>query len=172
MTRMTRSDEVRRVVCPGSFDPVTNGHIDIISRASQLFDEVVVAVGVNKSKSRARLFSAEERIAMLEKVCADFPNVTVAGFEGLLTSFCQERDIRAIVKGLRAVSDFDYELQMAQMNQRLSGIDTFFLSTSPQYSFLSSSLVKEVAKYGGDVSTMVPPIVAKRLRDRYGEEQP
>src|SRR5882757_6747950 len=104
---------VRRAVCPGSFDPVTNGHIDIISRAAHLFDEVVVAIGVNKAKSRARLFSAEERIAMLEKVCADFPNVTVAGFEGLLTTFCQERDIRAIVKGLRAVSDFDYELQMA-----------------------------------------------------------
>src|SRR3954465_10971711 len=109
MTQSEPDDEkrvIRRAVCPGSFDPVTNGHIDIIQRASQLFDEVVVAVGVNKSKSRARLFSAEERIAMLEKVCADFPNGTVAGFDGLLTTFCQERDIRSIVKGLRAVSDF------------------------------------------------------------------
>ena len=102
-----REHVVRRAVCPGSFDPVTNGHIDIISRASQLFDEVVVAVGINKSKSRARLFTAEERISMLEKVCAEFPNVTVAGFEGLLTTFCEEHGIRAIVKGLRAVSDFD-----------------------------------------------------------------
>ena len=148
---------MRRAVCPGSFDPVTNGHIDIIQRASQLFDEVVVAVGVNKSKSRARLFSAEERIAMLEKVCADFPNVTVAGFEGLLTTFCQERDIRAIVKGLRAVSDFDYELQMAQMNSSLVDVETVFIPTSPEWSFLASSLVKEVAMFGGDVSGLLPP---------------
>ena len=108
---MTQPDEqervIRRAVCPGSFDPVTNGHIDIISRASQLFDEVIVAVGVNKAKSRGRLFTPEERISMLEKVCADFPNVTVASFEGLLTTFCEERGIGAIVKGLRAVSDFD-----------------------------------------------------------------
>ena len=157
---------MRRVVCPGSFDPVTNGHIDIISRASQLFDEVVVAVGVNKSKSRARLFTAEERIAMLEKVCADFPNVTVAGFEGLLTTFCQERDIRAIVKGLRAVSDFDYELQMAQMNASLTGVETVFLPTSPDRGFVSSSLVKEVAGFGGDVSPFVPGFVHDALRDR------
>src|SRR6188508_580132 len=138
---MTQSDDpervIRRAVCPGSFDPVTNGHIDIISRASMLFDEVVVAVGINKSKSRARLFTAEERIQMLEKVCAEFPNVTVAGFEGLLTTFCEERGIRAIVKGLRAVSDFDYELQMAQMNKGLTdpdGIDTLFMPTSPEFS--------------------------------------
>jgi pantetheine-phosphate adenylyltransferase len=160
---------VRRAACPGSFDPVTNGHIDIISRASALFDEVVVAVGVNKSKADARLFSAEERIEMLEKVCAEFDNVTVVGFEGLLTTFCEERGIGAIVKGLRAVSDFDYELQMAQMNQQLTGIDTFFISTSPQYSFLSSSLVREVARFGGDVSKMVPPKVAKRLTERWAE---
>ena len=157
---------MRRAACPGSFDPVTNGHIDIISRASALFDEVVVAVGVNKSKSRARLFSAEERIAMLEKVCADFPNVTVAGFEGLLTTFCQERDIRAIVKGLRAVSDFDYELQMAQMNIGLSGVETLFMPTNPLYSFLSSSLVKDVSKWGGDVSPYVPDFVRDRLVTR------
>ena len=109
---------MRRAVCPGSFDPVTNGHLDIVSRASQLFDEVVVAVGVNKSKSR--LFSAEERIDMLTEACRDFPNVKVDSFSGLLTTFCQERDIIAIVKGLRAVSDFDYELQMAQMNSSLA----------------------------------------------------
>jgi pantetheine-phosphate adenylyltransferase len=161
--------DVRRAVCPGSFDPVTNGHIDIISRASQLFDEVVVAVGVNKSKARARLFTPEERIAMLEKVCADFPNVTVAGFEGLLTTFCQERDIRAIVKGLRAVSDFDYELQMAQMNSSLVDVETVFIPTSPEWSFLASSLVKEVAMFGGDVSGLLPPDVLTQLTERLAE---
>ncbi len=166
-----RSEEgqVRRVVCPGSFDPVTNGHIDIISRASQLFDEVVVAVGVNKAKSRARLFTAEERIDMLEKACTEFPNVTVSGFEGLLTTFCQERGIRAIVKGLRAVSDFDYELQMAQMNSSLVDVDTVFIPTSPEYSFLASSLVKEVAAFGGDVSKLLPPEVLERLTARLAE---
>ncbi len=160
---------MRRAVCPGSFDPVTNGHIDIIARASQLFDEVVVAVGVNKSKSRARLFTAEERMEMLEKVCADYPNVTVAGFEGLLTTFCEERGIRAIVKGLRAVSDFDYELQMAQMNSSLVDVETVFIPTSPEYSFLASSLVKEVAMFGGDVSSLVPAEVLVLLTERLAE---
>jgi pantetheine-phosphate adenylyltransferase len=163
------SDDVRRAVCPGSFDPVTNGHLDIIARASQLFDEVVVAVGVNKSKSRARLFTADERIEMLQKVCADFPNVSVAGFEGLLTTFCEERGIRAIVKGLRAVSDFDYELQMAQMNSSLVDVETVFIPTSPEYSFLASSLVKEVAMFGGDVSSLLPPDVLTRLTERLAE---
>ena len=137
---------MRRAVCPGSFDPVTNGHLDIVGRASQLFDEVVVAVGVNQSKSR--LFSAEERIAMLERACADFANVTVASFSGLLTDFCRRaRGIHAIVKGLRAVSDFDYELQMAQMNASLAGeVETVFMPTAPEYSFLASSLVKEVGR--------------------------
>src|SRR6476659_8101858 len=157
---------VRRAACPGSFDPVTNGHIDIISRASALFDEVVVAVGVNKSKADARLFSAEERIEMLEKVCADFPNVTVDGFDGLLTTFCEERGIGAIVKGLRAVSDFDYELQMAQMNSSLADVETVFIPTSPEYSFLASSLVKEVATFGGDVSQLLPPLVHELLVER------
>src|SRR6266567_3719530 len=114
---MTRSDTVRRAACPGSFDPVTNGHIDIISRASALFDEVVVAVGVNKSKKR--LFSAEERIEMLGEACSPYANVRIDSFDGLLTDFCKEHDVHAIVKGLRAVSDFDYELQMAQMNSSL-----------------------------------------------------
>ncbi len=159
---------MRKAVCPGSFDPVTNGHIDIVSRASQLFDEVVVAVGVNKSKAR-RLFSAEERMEMLEKVCAPFPNVSVAGFEGLLTTFCEQHGIRAIVKGLRAVSDFDYELQMAQMNSSLVDVETVFIPTSPEYSFLASSLVKEVATFGGDVSGLVPPDVLTRLTQRLAE---
>lgn len=161
---------MRRAVCPGSFDPVTNGHIDIVSRATALFDEVTVAVMINKSKKS--MFTVDERIDMLTKVCADFPNVKVAAFHGLLVDFCRERGIHAIVKGLRAVSDFDYELQMAQMNQSLSGIDTFFLATSPQYSFLSSSLVREVARFGGDVSSLVPPVVAARLDQRFKEGPP
>jgi pantetheine-phosphate adenylyltransferase len=152
---------VRRAVCPGSFDPVTNGHIDIVSRASQLFDEVIVAVGVNKSKNR--LFSPEERIDMLRTACQEFPNVKVDGFTGLLTTFCQERDILAIVKGLRAVSDFDYELQMAQMNSKLADIETVFVPTSPDYSYLASSLVKEVAMFGGDVTGLVPDFVLELL---------
>jgi pantetheine-phosphate adenylyltransferase len=158
---------VRRAVCPGSFDPVTNGHLDIISRASGLFDEVVVAVGVNKSKNR--LFSPEERIAMLREVCDGFANVTVDGFDGLLTTFCAERGIHAIVKGLRAVSDFDYELQMAQMNASLADVETVFVPTSPEYSFLASSLVKEVATFGGDVSGLLPAMVHERLLQRLAE---
>jgi pantetheine-phosphate adenylyltransferase len=155
---------VRRAVCPGSFDPVTNGHLDIVQRASTLFDEVVVAVGVNKSKSR--LFDAEERIAMLERACAPYDNVTVDGFTGLLTTYCAEHDIRAIVKGLRAVSDFDYELQMAQMNSSLTDVETVFVPTSPEYSFLASSLVKEVATFGGDVSGLLPDFVNTALIER------
>ena len=158
---------MRRAVCPGSFDPVTNGHLDIIGRASRLFDEVVVGVGVNRSKNR--LFSPEERMAMLEEVCREFPNVRVAGFTGLLTDFCQEHEIHAIVKGLRAVSDFDYELQMAQMNASLAPVETVFVPTSPEYSFLASSLVKEVATFGGDVSRLVPATVHERLAARLAE---
>jgi pantetheine-phosphate adenylyltransferase len=153
---------VRRAVCPGSFDPVTLGHLDIVGRASQLFDEVVVGVGVNASKSR--LFSDEERIAMLERACADFANVTVRSFTGLLTDFCHAHDIHAIIKGLRAVSDFDYELQMAQMNASLAAdVETIFIPTAPAYSFLASSLVKEVARFGGDVSGLVPDFVHEAL---------
>jgi len=158
-----------RAVCPGSFDPVTNGHIDIVARASALFDEVIVAVGVNKAKARARLFTPEERMDMLRQACGRFPNVIVDGFDGLLTDFCQEREIDAIVKGLRAVSDFDYELQMAQMNSSLTKVDTVFIPTSPEYSFLASSLVKEVATFGGDVSGLVPDFVLERLTTRLRE---
>ncbi len=162
---------MRRAVCPGSFDPVTNGHIDIVSRASDLFDEVIVAIGVNKAKASARLFSAEERMEMLREATKGYGNVTVAGFSGLLTTFCQEHDIRAIVKGLRAVSDFDYELQMAQMNSSLVDVETVFIPTSPEYSFLASSLVKEVAMFGGDVSSLVPPFVLDRLTVRLAEKR-
>jgi pantetheine-phosphate adenylyltransferase len=158
---------VRRAVCPGSFDPVTNGHIDIISRACGLFDEVTVAVLINKAKNS--MFTVEERIDMLTQVCAEYPNVKIDAFHGLLVDFCQDRDIHAIVKGLRAVSDFDYELQMAQMNSSLAPVETVFVPTSPEYSFLASSLVKEVATHGGDVSGLVPPLVLRRLEARLRE---
>jgi pantetheine-phosphate adenylyltransferase len=158
---------VRRAACPGSFDPVTNGHIDIIARASALFDEVVVAVGVNRSKKR--LFTPEERIQMLTETCAGYDNVRIDSFQGLLTDFCKEQGVVAIVKGLRAVSDFDYELQMAQMNSSLAEVETVFVPTSPEYSFLASSLVKEVAMFGGDVSKLVPPQVLARLTERLAE---
>jgi pantetheine-phosphate adenylyltransferase len=155
---------MRRAVCPGSFDPVTNGHIDIIGRASRLVDELVVGVLVNKSKSS--LFSVEERIDMLRVVTAPYGNVMVDAFHGLLVDYCTEHDIPTVVKGLRAVSDFDYELQMAQMNHGLAGVETLFMATNPLYSFLSSSLVKEVATYGGDVSAHVPESVGARLVER------
>jgi pantetheine-phosphate adenylyltransferase len=153
---------MRRAACPGSFDPVTHGHLDIVGRAARLFDEVVVAVGTNPSKHR--LFSAEDRIAMVTEVVAPWENVVVEGFSGLLTDFCVRRDVVAVVKGLRPGGDFEYELQMAQMNATLApGVETVFLPTSPQHSFLASSLVKEVAGLGGDVSGLVPPAVHGRL---------
>ena len=153
-------------LCPGSFDPVTNGHLDIIERTARHFDAVIVAVIRNPQKADP-LFSIEERQEMLAEVIGHLDNVRIDFFKGLLVDFAREVGAEAIVKGLRAVSDFDYELQMAQMNQRLSGIDTFFVSTSPRHSFLSSSLVREVARYGGDVSSMVPETVAARLKDRF-----
>ncbi|MCC6340144.1 MAG: pantetheine-phosphate adenylyltransferase [Acidimicrobiia bacterium] len=156
-------------ICPGSFDPVTYGHIDIIERTARHFENVVVAVIRNPQKAQA-LFGLEERQELLHEVTAHLPNVSIRFFKGLLVDFARDCGAEVIVKGLRAISDFDYELQMAQMNQRLSGVDTFFVSTSPQHSFLSSSLVKEVARFGGDVSSMVPPAVAKRLETRYGPE--
>jgi pantetheine-phosphate adenylyltransferase len=159
---------VRRVVCPGSFDPVTNGHLDIISRMTGLFDEVIVAVGKNAGKNG--LFSYSERMEMIREVTGHLPNVSVEAFEGLLVDFCAQRGVKAIVKGVRAVGDFDYELQMSQMNHRLADIDTLFVATNPLYSFLSSSLIKEVCSLGGDVSGLLPdPVLAKltaRLRDR------
>ena len=155
---------MRRAVCPGSFDPVTNGHLDIVGRASRLYDEVVIGVLINQSKTG--LFAISERIAMLREVTAPYGNVRVESFRGLLVDFCRAQDAEVVVKGLRAVSDFDYELQMAQMNIGLAGVETLFMPTNPLYSFLSSSLVKEVAKWGGDVSTYVPDLVGKRLLAR------
>ena len=151
-------------VCPGSFDPVTNGHLDVFERASLLFDHVTVAVLINKTK--ASLFTVDERMEMLSEQLAPFPNVSVDAFHGLLVDYCRDNGIAAIVKGLRAVSDFDYELQMAQMNHRLSGVETLFVSTNPVYGYLSSSLVKEVATYGVDITGLVPDTVRERLEDR------
>ncbi len=153
---------------PGSFDPVTYGHIDVIERVSRYFDQVIVAVIRNPQKA-ASLFSLDEREAMLAEVTGHLGNVRIEFFAGLLVDFAKIHGADTIVKGLRAVSDFDYELQMAQMNQSLTGIDTFFLATSPSYSFLSSSLVREVARYGGDVASLVPPAVAARLAQRFKE---
>ncbi|SFD00006.1 Phosphopantetheine adenylyltransferase [Streptomyces aidingensis] len=159
--RMDEEKRLRRAVCPGSFDPITNGHLDIIERATKLFDVVHVAVMINKSKQG--LFTIEERISLIEEVTGEFGNVVVEAFHGLLVDYCKQRDIPAIVKGLRAVSDFDYELQMAQMNNGLSGVETLFIPTNPTYSFLSSSLVKEVATWGGDVSHLLPEPVLGAL---------
>jgi pantetheine-phosphate adenylyltransferase len=157
----------RRAACPGSFDPVTNGHLDVIGRASALYDEVVVGVLVNESK--VGLFTIDERIEMLTEVTAAYPNVSVRKFRGLLVDFCQANDIPVVVRGLRVASDFDYELQMAQMNWGLAGVETLFMPTNPQFSFVSSSLIKDVAKWGGDITPHVPDAVANRLRERWAK---
>ncbi len=156
-------------VCPGSFDPVTYGHLDVIERAASRFDRLVVAVLRNRGKEA--MFSLEERIELLHEVTGHLPNVEVDSFQGLLVEFCASREIKLVVKGLRAVSDFEYELQMAQMNGNLGDVETLFLTTSPEWSFLSSSLVKEVARWGGDVDDFVPQVVAERLRRARGESQ-
>ena len=158
---------MRRAVCPGSFDPVTNGHLDIIGRSAGIFDDVIVAVLVNESKQG--LFTIDERLDMLREVTKPYENVRVESFRGLTVDFCRAHDARVIVRGIRAVSDFDFELQMAQMNIGLAGVETLFMPTSPEASFLSSSLVKDVAKWGGDVTPHVPEVVARRLVDRYRE---
>lgn len=155
---------MRRAVCPGSFDPVTNGHLDIIGRASHLFDEVIIGVLLNQSK--VGLFSIDERLEMLRESTERYGNVRVASFHGLLVDFCRAQGAAVVVKGLRAVSDFDYELQMAQMNIGLSGVETLFMPTNPLYSFLSSSLVKDVVKWGGDASAYLPDPVLERLTHR------
>lgn len=164
---------MRRAVCPGSFDPVTSGHLDIVRRAAALFDDVVVAVGVNPSKNR--LFEPQERIAMLEQGVAGLgdegANVTVAGFAGLITTYCREVGAQAIVKGLRSGTDFDYEVQMAQMNAHLTGVETVFVTADPQFGFVSSSLVKEVAAFGGDVSGLVPDFVLGPLSERLADKR-
>ena len=153
-------------LCPGTFDPVTNGHLDIIERAAQRFDALVVGVLGNPAKQP--LFSAEERVGLLKEATHELGNVEVEAFSGLLVEYATHRGIGVVVKGLRAVTDFEFEIQMAQMNHRLTGLETLFMTTSPQWSFLSSSLIKEVAGFGGDVSGLVPTTVAARLAERLG----
>jgi len=156
---------MRSAVCPGSFDPVTNGHVDVFTRASDMADEVTIAVLVNRTKQS--LFTLDERVDLLNASVAHLTNVKVDVFEGLLVDWCRAHGVRHVIKGLRAVSDFDYELQMAQLNFRLAEVETAFVSTNPKYSFLSSSIVKEVARYGGDVSGLVPDAVRDALRVKF-----
>ena len=157
---------MKRAVCPGSFDPITYGHLDIITRASTHFDQVVVAVLENRTKSS--FFTVSERIDMIRETVVSFPNIIVDSWSGLLVDYCKSNSITTIVKGLRAVTDFDYELQMAQLNLQASGVETMLMATAPAYSFLSSSIVKELAHYGGDVSTMIPPNVNEAIKLRVG----
>ena len=157
---------MKRVVCPGSFDPITFGHLDIIKRASALFDEVIIAVLVNTTKKT--LFTVDERLEMIAEVTSQYPNVRVDSWSGLLVDYCETHDVKAIVKGLRAVTDFDYELQMSQINLQLKGIETLFMATAPAHSVLSSSLVKEIATFGGDVSAYLPASIITRVTERLG----
>lgn len=156
-----------RAVYPGSFDPMTLGHLDIVKRSAQLFDEVIVAVLINSAKSP--LFQVEEKVALLKEATETMSNVKIDSFEGLLVDFVEENDVDVIVKGLRAVSDFESELQMAAMNRNLNHVETVFMMTATEYSFLSSSLVKEVSHLGGDVSQLVPPHVDAALKRKYSE---
>jgi pantetheine-phosphate adenylyltransferase len=158
-----------RVVCPGSFDPPTFGHLDVIGRAARLFDEVIVAVGRNVAKNA--VFTPQERVEMLTEACAEWPQVRVSLFDGLLVDFCTAQGATAIVKGVRTGADYDYELPMAQMNTHLSGVGTVFLPTAPQWSFVSSSLIREVAGLGGDVGAFLPESIAAATVRRVAERK-
>lgn len=160
---------MRSCICPGSFDPVTNGHLDVITRAAKLADEVIVGVLVNRNKQG--LFSLEERMELLRLALKDYPNVRIDSFDGLLVDYCKRHSIPAIVKGLRMVGDFDYEIQMAQMNHSLTDVETLLIATNPSYSFLSSSLVKEVANNGADITGFVPDVVVDPLLLRLAERR-
>ena len=154
-----------RAIYPGSFDPVTNGHVDIIKRAAEVADELIV--GVLQNKAKTPLFSVEERVTMLQEVTKDMKNVKIVPFEGLLIDFAQQMEAKVIVRGLRAITDFEYELQMSQTNRKLnSNVETMFLTTSLEYSYLSSTTVKEVASFGGEISQFVPEIVAKKITEK------
>ncbi|MBC7327459.1 pantetheine-phosphate adenylyltransferase [bacterium] len=158
-----------KAIYPGTFDPPTNGHLDLIERSSRLFDYVIVAIGEQSTKKP--LFSIQERLDMLRELCAPFPNVEVDHFSGLLVHYAREKGVTIIIRGLRAVSDFEYEMQMALMNRKLApDIETVFLMTSAKWSFLSSSLVKEVALLGGCVKQLVPPLVEKYLKEKRKNE--
>lgn len=155
-------------VYPGTFDPVTNGHIDLVERSLRIFGEVIVAVAENPKK--APLFPLEERIAMLQAVTANYKNVVIEGFDGLLVDYVRKKSAVAIIRGLRAVSDFEYEMQMALMNRRLdSNIETVFLMPNVEYSFITSTIVKEAASYGGDVSSLAPRVVVEKLKKKFGK---
>lgn len=154
-------------IVPGSFDPVTNGHLDIIKRTSGLFDTVYVSILSNSSKTP--LFSIKERIKLIERVTKEIPNVKVESFTGLLVDYAREKDAKFIVKGLRAVSDYEYEVQMSLTNKQLAPeIETFFITTNSKYAYLSSSIVKEIAKYGGDITEMVPPEIIQDIKEKIG----
>ena len=159
---------MKKAVYPGSFDPVTYGHLDVIKRASEMFDELIVSVLNNKGKTP--LFSVEERVKILQEAVKDIPNVKVESFSGLLVDYAKSRNVHVVIRGLRAITDFEYELQNAQTNAKLSkgALDTVFLTTSLEYAYLSSSSVKEIASFGGDISMCVPDFVAKRVYEKYG----
>ncbi len=153
-------------LCPGTFDPVTTGHLDIIGRAARVFGAVVVTVLDNPAQTP--LFTADERVAMMKEAVADLPNVEVDSFGGLLVAFARARGASVVVKGLRAVTDLEFEMQMAQMNMRMAGVETFFVATNPAWSYLSSSLMKEVVRFGGSVDGLVPDFVRDRLTEKLG----
>ncbi|MBW0105088.1 pantetheine-phosphate adenylyltransferase [Pseudonocardia sp. KRD291] len=161
--------DARRAVCPGSYDPPTVGHLDVIRRAAALFDEVYVAILVNPRKEG--MFEIDERVAMLVEITSDLPGVRVEAFSGLVVDYCRERGAAAMVKGLRGATDYDYELPMAQMNRHLTGVETLFLPGAPGQAYVSSSLVKEVARGGGDISGFLPPKVHTRLVERLAERR-
>lgn len=157
---------MRIAVCPGSFDPVTYGHLDIVHRGAKIFDKVIVAVLINAKKES--LFTVEERVQLLREATADLPNVEVDSFNGLLIDYMKKRQAKVLIRGLRAVSDFEYEMQVASINKKLDDeVETFFMMTSNQYSYLSSSIVKEVARYKASVSDLVPPVVEQALLAKF-----
>jgi pantetheine-phosphate adenylyltransferase len=162
---------MRRAIYPGSFDPVTNGHLDVVHRASSLFDHLVIAVASNEQKQKTALFETEERIALLEEVCREFGNVQIVKLEGLLVHFAKEHQMDAIVRGLRAISDFEFEFQMALMNRKMQPtIETIFLMPKEECTYISSRIVKEIARLGGNVSAFVPECVEKALAGKFNSE--
>jgi len=157
---------MRRALYPGTFDPMTNGHLDLVRRASQIFDEVII--GVSENPNKTKLFNLNERIEIANNITADFSNVTVKGFSGLLIDFLAEQECRIVLRGLRALSDFEFEFHLASANKRLNpDIETIFMTPDEQNHFISSSLVKEISKYGGDISSFVPTYVRERLLEKY-----
>lgn len=159
---------IRRAACPGSFDPITNGHLDIFERVSEIFDELTILVTINPSKKT--MFTLEERMDLIAAATSHLPNVRIDSISGLLVDYCTRHSIDAVCKGLRVATDFDYEIQMSQMNHKIAGVETLFLTTNPKHSYISSSLVKEVARYGGDVRDLIPPAAYDALIERLAED--